>query len=213
MGAGRRGNSWRTTGDISGNWRSVTSLFDQQFGREIFAGPGHWNDPDMLVVGRTAIGSGNNPTQGLSANEMYTHMSAWIILDSPMLIGCDMTKMDDFTRSLLENDEVIAANQDPLGKQAVRFIPPTAPFGQQQPPAGLFQLWAKDMEDGSKVVGIFSRNEIDDTFAVQWSDLKINGKQVVRDLWRQKDVGTFDAKFEPVVPRHGVVLVKITPVK
>jgi len=95
----------------------------------------------------------------------------------------------------------------------VRLVPPTLPFGQQQPPAGLFQVWSKDMEDGSKVVGVFSRNEIDDTFVVKWTDLKITGKQVVRDLWRQKDVGTMDGQYEPLVPRHGVVLVKITPVK
>ena len=117
------GNSWRTTGDIRAAWGSVTQIMDQQIGREIYAGPGHWNDPDMLVVGRTAIGSGNNPTQGLTPNEMYTHYSAWILLDAPMLIGCDMTKMDDFTKGLLSNDEVLAVNQDPLGKEAVRLFP------------------------------------------------------------------------------------------
>ncbi len=201
------GNSWRTTGDIQGNWASVTRIMDQQIGREIYAGPGHWNDPDMLVVGQTAIGSGNNPRRGLTYNEMYTHLSAWIMLDAPLLIGCDMTKMDAFTLGLLSNDEVLAVNQDSLGKQAVRLFPPA---GQ---PAGPYQVWAKDMADGSKAVGIFSRTEIDDSFAVKWDTLGITGKQTVRDLWRNKDVGVFDGQFETMVPRHGVMLVKVTPAK
>jgi len=197
------GNSWRTTGDIGATWQSVTQLWDRQVGKEKYAGPGHWNDPDMLVVGNVDIGSGANlrPT-GLSANEQLTHISVWILLDAPMLIGCDMTKMDAFTLGLLSNDEILAVSQDPLGKQASRVWK-----------EGDWEIWEKDMEDGSKAAGIFNRSEIDAHVPAKWADLKISGKQSVRDLWRQKDLGTFDGTFETVVPRHGAVMVKISPVK
>lgn len=197
------GNSWRTTGDISANWRSLTGIIDQQVGREKFAAPGHWNDPDMLVVGRTAIGSGNNPTQGLSANEMTTHISMWALLDAPLLIGCDMTKMDPFTLSLLSNDEVLDVNQDTLGQQAVRILRD-----------GEFEVWAKDLADGSKAVGIFNRSELESPYTLKYSDLKISGSQQARDLWRQKNIASTAAdSFTAPIPRHGVLLLKLTPAK
>ncbi len=195
------GNCWRTTGDITDTWVSMSDIGFSQNGHEKFAGPGHWNDPDMLVVGRVGWAANTRPTR-LSPNEQYTHISLWCLLASPLLIGCDMTHLDDFTLSLLTNDEVLDVNQDPLGKQAARV-------SQDED----LEVWARDMEDGSKAVGLFNRGETEATVTARWSDVGVSGKRVVRDLWRQKDVGTFDGEYKATVPAHGVVLVRIQPAK
>jgi alpha-galactosidase len=191
------GNSWRTTGDIQDTWRSLTNIGFSQVGHEKFASPGHFNDPDMMIVGKVGWGPQLHPTR-LSPNEQYTHVSLWALLTGPLLIGCDMTAMDDFTLSLLSNDEVLAVSQDPLAHQAGRV----AKDGQ-------LEVWAKDMEDGSKAVGLFNRNDEEANVTAKWADLGLTGQQAVRDLWRQADLGKFDGQFQTMVPRHGVVLVKV----
>ena len=195
------GNSWRTTGDIRDSWSSMATIGFGQAGHESYAGPGHFNDPDMLVVGMVGWGPRLHPTH-LSPDEQYTHISLWCLLDSPLLIGCDMTQMDEFTLSLLTNDEVLEVNQDPLGKQAARVAK-----------NGDLEVWAKDMEDGSKAVGLFNRGKAETKVTANWSELGLTGKQKVHNLWSQKDLGKFKDKFEATVPRHGVVLVRIWPVK
>jgi alpha-galactosidase len=112
-----------------------------------YAGPGHWNDPDMLVVGKVGWGPKLHPT-GLTPDEQYTHITLWCLLASPMLIGCDMTQLDDFTLSLLSNDEVLAVDQDPLGKQATRV--------KEDLEAGT-EIWARPLADGTTAVGLFNR--------------------------------------------------------
>jgi alpha-galactosidase len=193
------GNCWRTTGDISDTWSSMSGLGFGQAGHEKFAGPGHWNDPDMLVVGYVGWSAKVRPTR-LTPNEQYTHISLWCLLCSPLLIGCDMTKLDDFTLNLLTNDEVLDVSQDPLGHQAARIAKD-----------GSLEIWAKDLEDGSKAVGLFNRGEDTAKATVKWSALGVSGQQSVRDLWRQQDLGKFPDQFHAEVPRHGVVLVKVTP--
>ena len=126
----------------------------------------------------------------------------YVLLSSPLLIGCDMTKLDAFTLNLLSNDEVLAVDQDSLGRQAARVAQEDS-----------VEVWAKDLDDGSKAVGLFNRGEDDAPVTAKWSDLGISGKQMVHDLWRQKDVGQFEGEFKAIVPRHGVLLVKISPVK
>jgi alpha-galactosidase len=192
------GNCWRTTGDITDTWGSMAGIGFKQNGHEKFAGPGHWNDPDMLVVGM--VGWGNLHPTNLTPNEQYTHISLWCLLASPLLIGCDMAQLDDFTLGLLTNDEVLEVNQDPLGKQAALLVK-----------KGNLEIWAKDMEDGSKAVGLFNRGRIESDVTVKWSDLGITGRQVVRDLWRQKDLGTFETEFTAPVARHGVVFIRVRP--
>lgn len=189
------GNSWRTTKDINAVWthpekRGIADIGFSQNGLEKYAGPGHWNDPDMLE-----IGNGH-----LTPDEQYTHMSLWSLLASPLLIGCDMTRMSPLTISLLSNDEVLEVNQDPLGKQAGRIA-----LREQT------QVWAKDLEDGSKAVGLFNLGEQPAKVSVTWGELGLKGPQVVRDLWRQMDLGSRDRNFEATVPPHGVVLVRIRP--
>ncbi|MGA2542692.1 MAG: putative Ig domain-containing protein [Verrucomicrobiota bacterium] len=192
-----RGNSWRTTGDITDTWRSLSSIGFSQFGHEKFAGPGHFNDPDMMIVGKVGWGPQLHPTR-LTPNEQYIHVSLWALLTGPLLIGCDMTAMDDFTLSLLSNDEVLAVSQDPLGRQAGRVVK-----------NGNLEIWAKPMSDGSKAVGLFNRNDTDTNIVAKWSDLGLSGKRMVRDLWRQQDLGMFAGQFQTLVPHHGVVLVKV----
>jgi alpha-galactosidase len=200
-GAQTGGNSWRTTGDITDTWDSMARIGFNQAGQEKYAGPGHFNDPDMLVIGNVGWGPQLHPTR-LAPDEQYTHISLWCLLSAPLLIGCDMTQMDDFTLGLLTNDEVLDVDQDPLGRQAARVA--------QEGPR---QVWAKDLEDGSKAVGLFNTGELPSPVTVTWSDLGVSGKQKVRDLWRQKDLGDFQGEFDATVPRHGVVLVKISAEK
>ena len=194
------GNSWRTTQDINDSWGSMAGIGFKQSGHEQYAGPGHFNDPDMLVVGK--VGWGNLHPTRLKPNEQYTHISLWCLLASPLLIGCDMTQLDEFTLGLLTNDEVLDVNQDPLGHQAARVAQ-----------HGALEVWAKDLEDGSKAVGLFNRGSSEETVTANWFDLGLSGEQTVRDLWRQKDLGKFTGQFETKVGRHGVVLVKIAPAK
>jgi len=192
------GNSWRTTGDITDTWESMSGIGFSQAGHELNAKPGNWNDPDMLVVGKVGWGPQLRQTK-LTPNEQYTHISLWCLLNSPLLIGCDMTQLDEFTQNLLTNDEVLEVSQDPLGKQAARISAD-----------GDLEVWAKDMEDGSKAVGLFNRGVWKSEIKVKWSDLGIKGPRVVRDLWRQKDLGSFGEDFKAAVPRHGVVFVRIS---
>ena len=114
-----------------------------------------------------------------------------------MLIGCDLSKLDDFTLNLLTNDEVIAVDQDVLGKQATQILK-TADY----------QVWIKDMEDGSKAIGIFNLSTKDDVVRFHWSDIGLSARQKVRDLWRQKDIGNFGGMFATKVAAHGVTLIK-----
>jgi len=195
------GNSWRTTGDINDSWGSMAGIGFRQNGHELYAGPGHFNDPDMLVVGKVGWGPSLHPTH-LTPNEQYTHISLWCLLTAPLLIGCDMTQLDPFTMSLLSNDEVLEVDQDPLGHQAARMSV-----------NGSTEVWAKDMEDGSKAVGLFNRGYGAANVTVNWADLGLSGKQKVRDLWRQQDVGQFSDNYAAEVPRHGVVLIRVWPVK
>ena len=195
--------SWRTTTDISDNWGRVAN--DIGFAQDAwapFARPGHYNDADMLVVGYVGGWSGVqlHPTK-LTPDEQYTHLSLWSLLTSPMLIGCDVERMDDFTLGLLSNDEVLEVNQDPLCKQAV----------QVNAGRGSLKVYAKPLDDGSIAVGLFNTGADTATVTATWADLKLTGPQRVRDLWRQKDVGVFSDQFEARVASHGVVLVRLFP--
>jgi alpha-galactosidase len=196
-GADVGGNCWRTTGDITDNWGSMSGIGFNQNGHEKFAGPGHWNDPDMLVVGKVGWGPSLHPTK-LRPNEQITHISLWCLLSSPLLIGCDMSNMDSFTLAVLTNDEVLGINQDPLGKPAGRVLK-----------SGQTEVWARPLFDGTTAVGLFNRGGQDAKVKVQWSDLKLEGPQPVRDLWQHKDMGEQADGYEASVPSHGVVLIKV----
>jgi len=195
-------NAWRTGGDIRDTWKSLKPRLFSQDKWAPYESAGHWNDPDMMVVGYVGWGKGPYPTH-LTPDEQYTHMSAWCLMSVPLLLGCDLTKLDAFTLSLLTNDEVIAVNQDPLGKQATII--------SMQGDAGIL---AKDLYDGSKVAGLFNPGDAGvKNVILSWKDLGISGKYIVRDLWRQKDLGVFDGEFKADVPVHGVVMVSVRKAK
>jgi len=198
---GIEGNSWRTTGDITDTWESMNGIGFQQVGHSKYASPGHWNDPDMLVIGKVGWGPRLRDSR-LTPNEQYIHITLWTLLASPLLLGNDLTQMDDFELNLVTNDEVLAVHQDPLGKAADRVSKKDE-----------LEVWSRPLADGSLAVGLFNRDEMDMKVGVSWSDLGVKGKQAVRDLWRQKDLGTFDGEFSSVVPRHGTLFVKVTPQK
>jgi len=168
----------------------------KQNGHEKWAGPGHWNDPDMLVLGK--VGWGHLHAKRLTPNEQYTHVSLWCLLTAPLLIGADMSQWDPFTFNLLANDEVLSVNQDAAGRQAAR-----------KAKDGETEVWAKDLADGSKAAGLFNRGEGAAEVTVKWTELGLAGKCQARDLWRQKDMGAFANSFTATVPRHGVCLVRI----
>jgi alpha-galactosidase len=191
------GNLWRTTGDITDTWDSMSKIGFGQDSLYPFAGPGHWNDPDMLVVGMVGWGPNIRPSK-LTRDEQLTHISLWCLLAAPLLIGCDLAQLDEFTLALLTNDEVIDIDQDPLGRQAQRFV--------QKGPT---EVWAKPLWDGTMAVGLFNRGSQAAAVNVNWSDLRLKGKQNVRDLWHHKNLGVFRDSFVTEVNSHGVVLIKV----
>jgi alpha-galactosidase len=191
------GNLWRTTGDIRDNWKSMSRIGFGQNGLEKYSGPGLWNDPDMLVVGKVGWG----PTlheSGLTHEEHVTHITLWCMLASPLLIGCDMSDMDRFTIDVLTNDEVLEVNQDPLGRQASR-----------KAQAGQTEVWSRPLWDGTLAVALFNRSDQARDVTANWLDLGISGPQPVRDLWLHKDLGVSDESFTASVPSHGAVMLKI----
>ncbi|MEW6744189.1 MAG: NPCBM/NEW2 domain-containing protein [Planctomycetota bacterium] len=196
------GNCWRTTGDLGASFHDIPAAMQRigfgQNGLEKWAGPGHWNDPDYLLIGEISNWHGGTARSPLSPNEQYTHVTLWCLLAAPLFLSGDITRLDPFTLSLLTNDEVIEVDQDPLGEQARRVAQ-----------VDDLEVWAKAMEDGSKAVGLFNRSEVVQEVTALWSDLGITGRQCVRDLWRQQDLGLFADKFQARVDRHGAVLVRL----
>jgi alpha-galactosidase len=193
-------NSWRTTGDLGYTknlYGSMSTIGFGENGIEKYAGPGHWNDPDYLLLGNITWQGKLQPTP-LGPDEQYTYVSLWSMLAAPMFFSGDMTKLDDFTLSLLTNDEVIEVDLDPLGRQGRRVA--------QDDDA---EVWARDLEDGSKAVALFNRGEAPAKVTAKWSDIGVKGPRIVRDLWRQKDIGEFTDRFSADVPRHGVVFVRV----
>ena len=189
-------NSWRTTGDIRDEWESMSGIgFSNQLELYPYAGPGHWNDPDMLVVGK--VGWSNNLRDSrLTPDEQYTHISLWSLQAANMLIGCPIDQLDDFTFNLLCNNEVNAVNQDILGQQAHEDVNEDG-----------MRIWSRDLADGSKAVGIFNLNDASVPVLLDGALAKIGLQaQTVRDLWRQKDIPTA-AQYK--VPSHGVLFIKV----
>jgi len=191
-------NSWRTTDDVHDKWQHIAN---SAFGEDPwaqYARPGHFNDPDMLVVG--VIGWGHPHPTHLTPDEQYTQISMWCLLSAPLMLGCDLQKLDPFTRSLITNDEVLDIDQDSLAKQAT-CIAKTADTS----------VYAKPLDDGTWAVGLVNRGALPATITLNWTDLHLATPQVVRDLWRQKDLGTYNSQYSAQVAPHGIQLVRITP--
>ncbi len=193
------GNLWRTTGDIRDAWAGRVTysmgfmdIVDLNEPLYPFAGPGHWNDPDMLEVGNG----------GLNDTESRTHFSLWAMMAAPLIAGNSVSDMSEATRAILLNKEVIAIDQDSLGQQ-----------GRRVRDDGDSEVWARPLADGSRAVILLNRGAQAAKIAVQWSEIgytnTLTGK--VRDLWAHKSLGKFRGQFEAAVPSHGVVMVRVTP--
>ncbi|MGB2808483.1 MAG: NPCBM/NEW2 domain-containing protein [Sedimentisphaerales bacterium] len=203
------GHCWRTTGDL-GLERGTNLPGFYHIGLSNarhfeYAKPGEWNDPDYILIGY--VGNAHNidepPKQTkLTPNEQYSYMSMWCLMAAPLFYSGDMARLDEFTLNVLCNAEVIEVDQDALGRQAKPIVRTDQMF-----------ILAKPMEDGSLAVGLFNLDEVAGPISVSWPQLDIEGPRRVRDLWRQKDIGVYEDKFESAVPRHGVVLVRIFPIR
>jgi alpha-galactosidase len=192
------GHLWRTTGDITDCFDCDKSgygfarIADMQVGLEAFAGPGGWNDPDMLEVGNG----------GLTVEESRAHFSLWAILAAPLVAGNDLRTMTPETRDILTNRDVIAVNQDPLGRQ-----------GRKVRDDGAAEVWARELVDGSRAVVLFNRDSTAAAVTVRWPEIGYPAglDAAVRDLWTHRDVGRSRGEFRTTVPSHGVVMVRISP--
>lgn len=198
------GHLWRTTGDITDTWRSVLDILDRQVGLEVYSGPGHWNDPDMLEVGNG----------GMTLTEYISHFSLWCILNAPLMAGNDLRNMSEEIRAILTNREVIAINQDPLGVQGKRI----------RAENGL-EVWAKPLSGGDRAVVLFNRTETPAEIWVTIEELEESlrplaaavpgaaGKTgrsvyVARDLWEHRE-SPIDDRVSAVVPPHGVAVFRL----
>ncbi len=197
------GNCWRTTGDLglSPTFLSIGLSNAQHYK---YAKPGHWNDPDYILIGWVgdAHRMGKGKPTSLTPNQQYSYMSMWCMMAAPLIFSGDMTKLDDFTLNILCNAEVIDIDQDPLGKQGKIIAKTDDHF-----------IMVKDLQDGSKAVGLFSTSPVEQIFTVKWDQLNIKGKYKARNLWTQKDTGIFDGEFSAKVAPKGVVLIRLFPVK
>ena len=183
------GNLWRTTGDINDHYDRMSVIGFAQAGLSKYAAPGHWNDPDMLEVGNGHM----------TPDEYRTHMSLWAMLAAPLLAGNDLSQMDDTTESILLNKEVIAVDQDRRGIQ-----------GDRVSATGPFEIWMKPLVGGAKAVALFNRSESAYPITVQFKAVGFDGAVHARDLWSGKDLGTLHGSYTAVVPKHGVVMLKLS---
>lgn len=181
-------NLWRTTSDIKDNYTSLSLNGFTQAGLAPFAGPGHWNDPDMLEVGNPSFKPVDNLTQ----------MSLWCLLAAPLLAGNDLTNMTPEVQAILCNREVIAVDQDPAGIQ-----------GDRVACEGPLEVWMKPLADGSKAVGLFNRGRSLMKMTVRFADVGLHGRVQVRDLWQHAGRGVFERSYSTLVPKHGVALLRV----
>ena len=199
------GNLWRTTGDIQDRWggsqkwpdgsccsNGMLAIVDQQVGLQSYAGPGHWNDPDMLEVGNG----------GMTDVEYKSHFSMWSILAAPLIAGNDLRNMTPAIHDILTNKEVIAIDQDAMGRE-----------GERVAKNGDLEVWSKQLQDGSRAVVLFNRGGSEQSITVSWEQIGYPStlNAAVRDLWQHKDLGKFLGKFSAPVASHGVVMVNVRP--
>ncbi|HEX5283478.1 MAG TPA: glycoside hydrolase family 27 protein [Bryocella sp.] len=181
-------NMWRTSNDINATYERMMSIADRQSGLSRFAGPGHWNDPDFLEVGNS----------GMTFEEQKSHFSLWALMAAPLMTGTDLTNMSEQTKSILLNRDVIAVDQDPLGKAGDRVW-------QQGP----LEVWARPLSGGAVAVGLFNQLTSATHITVNLADLGVHGDAEAEDLWAHQSVGVLHQSYTAVVPGHGVVMLRL----
>jgi alpha-galactosidase len=194
------GNLWRATGDIVNCWdckekwggMGVVHILDLVDGIESYAGPGHWNDPDMLEVGNGK----------LTPDENRAHFAMWAILAAPLIAGNDLRSMDGETRAILTDKEILAIDQDPLGRQGRRV----AKDGERE-------VWARELQGGYRAVALLNRAATPQSISVKWENLgyPADVKAQVRDVWQHKDLGSATGSFTATVAPHSAVIVTVKP--
>lgn len=193
------GQLWRTEGDVHDSWESVRSAFKKLSDKSAYVKPGNWNDPDILQIGAVgAQSSGKAGKNRLTFEEQKTVMSMWCMLSAPLLIGADVEQLDDATLSLLTNEEIIAVNQDALGKA-----------GSMLTTLENTEVWSKEMEDGSIVLGFLNLSKEVINVKIPLSELKLKGKYKTRNLWKKEDLGIFENEFQTTIPAHGIVMLQL----
>ncbi|MFP5226511.1 MAG: glycoside hydrolase family 27 protein, partial [Acidobacteriota bacterium] len=183
------GNLWRTTGDINDTYQRMADIGFGQLGLAKYAGPGHWNDPDMLEVGNG----------GMTDDEYRMHMSLWAILAAPLLAGNDLSKMTPETLAILLNKEVIAVDQDRLGKQ-----------GDRASALGMTEIWTRPLTGGALAAGLFNRDSEERSMTLHLRDVGFSDHAKLRDLWKHEDVKASNGSYTVTVPAHGVVMLRIS---
>jgi alpha-galactosidase len=195
------GNLWRTSGDIGNTWDfteagdgssyggSVLSNLDLQNGLEQFAGPGHWNDPDMLEVGNS----------GLTTEESRSHFSLWCMLAAPLMSGNDLRNMPAETKSILTNREAIAIDQDPLGRQGWRVSINDG-----------LEVFLKPLQGGDTAICILNRGDQPKKLDFFWKEYGVGGGLTIRDIWRQQQQGTTSTPYRASLGRHEVILLRLS---
>jgi alpha-galactosidase len=191
-GADAGGNLWRTTGDIADRWQIMSTIGFAQDDLAPFAGPGHWNDPDMLEVGNGHM----------TAAEYRTHMSLWAVLAAPLIAGHDVSSSSPETIALLTNRDLIAIDQDALGRPGRRVVQ-----------RGPLEVWARPLEGNRTAVALFNRGEAPATVAASFAELGIDGRVSAIDVWAQRSLGAVERSVAADVEPHGVVLLVLEPSK
>ncbi len=193
-------DSWRMSHDINlgpgskPKWSSILSIINLNKYLTAYASPGHYNDMDMLEVGR-----------GMTLTEDMSHFTMWCILSSPLVLGNNLEKMSEETKALLTNPEVLSVNQDPAGLQAYLIYQTDST-----------QVWSKNLKERQSkefAVALFNPGKTPTAISVKWKDLNIVGKASVRDLWTRKDLGVMDSAYSVTVPGHGISLIKVVAEK
>jgi alpha-galactosidase len=187
-GASVGGQMWRTTGDIQDKYNSMMLIGLSQNGLEKYAGPGHWNDPDMLEVGNG----------GMTDQEYRTHMTLWCLLAAPLFAGNDLTSMSPSTLDILTNPEVIAVDQDPAGVQ-----------GHRAWQEGPMEIWLKPLSGGRAALGLFNTQSRPMSITANFKELGLPETARLRDLWQRKDLGTFRQSYSVSVPKHSTVMLLV----
>lgn len=206
---GEQVNCFRTAGDLKDRWdqkgphlniREQWELHRAWMEQGVGSSPGHFPDPDMLVVGEvTTSGEEGKPVpSNLTADEQYAHISLWTLWASPLLIGCPIETLDDFTINLLTNAEILDVHQDALAVSGKTIYKDHGA-----------EIIVKDLADGGKAFGLFNISEASQTITLDWKLARLEGVKDVRDVWRQKDIGSYKDSFSAIVPSHGVVFIRL----
>ena len=194
-------NLWRVSDDFWDNWKSLDHEFTLGGRWHDFVGPGHWPDADMLPLGHLSVrhrSVGPDRFTGMTRDEQLTHLSLWSLLPSPLMVGANLPDNDDWTAALLTNPEVIAVNQDALGRPALRLTNVLAGV----------EIWTKGLADKSLAVGLFNRAKTAVPVNLVWQNLGVRARPEVRDLWLRKDLGRQE-NFTAELPPHGCVLLRV----